>query len=83
MVHSTRHQSVVAGGADSDQQAYQAGRVTLAGELAELIVELARDNPRWGVARIQGERHRRPEGRAACGGQVDGAAHYGLRATAP
>jgi putative transposase len=31
------------------------GRPPLAGELAELIVKLARDNPRWGVVRIQGE----------------------------
>ena len=30
------------------------GRPPLAGELAELIVKLAKDNPRWGVVRIQG-----------------------------
>ena len=30
----------------------------LAGELAELIVKLARDNPRWGVVRVQGELRR-------------------------
>jgi putative transposase len=34
------------------------GRPPLAGELAELIVKLARDNPRWGVVRIQGELRR-------------------------
>lgn len=34
------------------------GRPPLAGELAELIVELARDNPSWGVVRIQGELRR-------------------------
>jgi len=33
-------------------------RPPLAGELAELIVKLARDNPRWGVVRIQGELRR-------------------------
>jgi putative transposase len=31
------------------------GRPPLAGELAELIVKLAWDNPRWGVVRLQGE----------------------------
>ena len=31
------------------------GRPPLADELAELIVKLARDNPRWGVVRVQGE----------------------------
>jgi hypothetical protein len=31
------------------------GRPPLVGELAELIVKLAKDNPSWGVARIQGE----------------------------
>jgi hypothetical protein len=30
------------------------GRPPLAGELAGLIVKLARDNPRWGVVRIPG-----------------------------
>ena len=34
------------------------GRPPLAGELAELIVTLARDNPRWGVVRVQGELRR-------------------------
>jgi len=34
------------------------GRPPLAGELAELIVRLARDSPRWGVVRIQGELRR-------------------------
>jgi len=34
------------------------GRPPLAGELAELIVKLARDNPCWGVVRIQGELRR-------------------------
>jgi putative transposase len=34
------------------------GRPPLAGELAELIVSLAKDNPRWGVVRIQGELRR-------------------------
>jgi putative transposase len=34
------------------------GRPPLAGELAGLIVQLARDNPRWGVVRIQGELRR-------------------------
>jgi hypothetical protein len=34
------------------------GRPPLADELAELIVELARDNPRWGVVRIQRELRR-------------------------
>jgi hypothetical protein len=34
------------------------GRPPLAGELAGPIVKLARDNPRWGVARIQGELRR-------------------------
>src|SRR5579875_399453 len=34
------------------------GRPPLAGELAELIVELAKDNPSWGVVRIQGELRR-------------------------
>jgi putative transposase len=34
------------------------GRPLLADELAELIVKLARDNPRWGVARVQGELRR-------------------------
>ncbi len=34
------------------------GRPPLAGELAELIVKLARDNPRWGVVRVQGELRR-------------------------
>jgi transposase InsO family protein len=34
------------------------GRPPLAGELAGLIVKLARDNPRWGVVRIQGELRR-------------------------
>src|SRR5690242_201346 len=31
------------------------GRPPLAGELAELIAKLAKDNPSWGVVRIQGE----------------------------
>jgi putative transposase len=34
------------------------GRPPLAGDLAELIVKLATDNPRWGVVRIQGELRR-------------------------
>ena len=34
------------------------GRPPLAGELAELIVRLARDNPSWGVVRVQGELRR-------------------------
>jgi len=34
------------------------GRPPLAGELAELIVQLARDNPGWGVVRVQGELRR-------------------------
>jgi putative transposase len=34
------------------------GRPPLAGELAELIVKLARDNPSWGVVRVQGELRR-------------------------
>jgi putative transposase len=34
------------------------GRPPLAGELTELIIKLARDNPRWGVVRIQGELRR-------------------------
>jgi putative transposase len=34
------------------------GRPPLAGELAGLIVKLARDNPRWGVVRVQGELRR-------------------------
>jgi putative transposase len=34
------------------------GRPPLAGELAELIVMLARDNHSWGVVRIQGELRR-------------------------
>jgi hypothetical protein len=34
------------------------GRPPLAGELAELIVKLVRDNPSWGVVRIQGELRR-------------------------
>ena len=34
------------------------GRPPLAGELADLIVKMARDNPRWGVVRIQGELRR-------------------------
>jgi putative transposase len=34
------------------------GRPPLAGELAELTVRLARDNPRWEVVRIQGELRR-------------------------
>jgi hypothetical protein len=34
------------------------GRPPLAGELAGLIVHLARDNPTWGVVRIQGELRR-------------------------
>jgi putative transposase len=34
------------------------GRPPLAGELADLIVKLARDNTRWGVVRIQGELRR-------------------------
>jgi putative transposase len=33
-------------------------RPPLAGELAELLVELARDNPGWGVVRIRGELRR-------------------------
>ena len=31
------------------------GRPPLADELAELIVKLAGDKPRWGVVRVQGE----------------------------
>ena len=34
------------------------GRPPLAHELVELIVKLARDNPRWGVVRVQGELRR-------------------------
>jgi hypothetical protein len=34
------------------------GRPPVADELAELIVKLARDNPRWGVVRVQGELRR-------------------------
>jgi hypothetical protein len=34
------------------------GRPPLAGELTELIVKLARDNPCWGVVRVQGELRR-------------------------
>ena len=34
------------------------GRPPLAGELADLIVKMARDNPCWGVVRIQGELRR-------------------------
>jgi len=34
------------------------GRPPLAGELAELIVKLAKDNPSWGVVRVQGELRR-------------------------
>jgi putative transposase len=34
------------------------GRPSLASELAELIVKLAKDNPRWGVVRVQGELRR-------------------------
>jgi putative transposase len=34
------------------------GRPPLAVELAEMIVKLARDNPRWGVVRVQGELRR-------------------------
>ena len=34
------------------------GRPPLAGELSELIVKLAQDNPRWGVVRVQGELRR-------------------------
>lgn len=34
------------------------GRPPLASELAELIVQLARDNPSWGVVRVQGELRR-------------------------
>jgi putative transposase len=34
------------------------GRPPLAGELAELIAKLAKDNPSWGVVRIQGELRR-------------------------
>jgi hypothetical protein len=34
------------------------GRPPLAGELASLIVKLARDNPCWGVDRVQGELRR-------------------------
>jgi hypothetical protein len=34
------------------------GRLLLAGELSDLIVKLARDNPCWGVVRVQGELRR-------------------------
>ena len=34
------------------------GRPPLAGELAEMIVQLAKDNRSWGVVRIQGELRR-------------------------
>jgi putative transposase len=34
------------------------GRPPLAGDLAGLMVKLARDNPRWGVVRVQGELRR-------------------------
>lgn len=34
------------------------GRPPLAGDLAEMIVQLAKDNRRWGVVRIQGELRR-------------------------
>jgi hypothetical protein len=42
------------------------GRPPLASELADLIVQLAKDNPRWGVVRIQGEL-RRPGHRIGAG----------------
>jgi hypothetical protein len=42
------------------------GRPPLAGELADLIVKLAKDNPCWGVVRIQGEL-RRPSHRIGAG----------------
>jgi hypothetical protein len=37
------------------------GRPPLAGELADLIVKLARDNPRWSMVRIQGEQRTRSD----------------------
>jgi hypothetical protein len=42
------------------------GRPPLAGELAGLIVQLAKDNPGWGVVRVQGEL-RRPGHRTGTG----------------
>jgi hypothetical protein len=42
------------------------GRPPLAGELADLIVKLAKDNPGWGVVRVQGEL-RRPGHRIGAG----------------